>query len=135
MKKMLPIAMLTACALLSSSLVSNAQTIKADKAPCTDTVAVNPVAVNAVAANAVALPPLTWPITGTYGAFTYSISGTNNIYFYQNGNFVAYYNFTQEGGKQEWRATIDSSVISGLFTVILNIYGTPEQYNLTFWDF
>jgi hypothetical protein len=124
MKKMLPVAMLTACALFFSCLVSNAQTIQASKTTSADTAAVNSVAV----------PPLTWPITGTYGAYTYSIPGTSYITFYQNGVPVATYSFTQEYPKQEWHATIDSNVISGLFGVVLNIYGTPEQYNLTLWD-
>lgn len=125
MKKMLPVAMLAACALLSLSLTSNAQTVQAAKTPSADTAAVNSVAV----------PPLTWPITGTYGAFTYTIQSTiSDIKFYNNGVLVGSYGFTQEYPKQEWHATIDSNVIPGLFGAVLNIYGTPAQYNLTLWD-
>jgi hypothetical protein len=125
MKRMLPIAMLTACALLSFSLISNAQTIQATNTPSADTAAVNSVAV----------PPLTWPITGTYGAFTYEIQSTiSDIKFYNNGSLVGTYGFIQEYPKQEWHATIDRNVIPGLLSVVLNIYGTPAQYNLTFWD-
>lgn len=125
MKKMLPVAMLAASALLSFSLSSNAQTIQVTKAPSADTATVD----------AAAVPPLTWPITGTYGSFTYTIQSTiSDIRFYQNGVLAGAYSFTQEYPKQEWHATIDSNVIPGLFGAVLNIYGTPAQYNLSLWD-
>jgi hypothetical protein len=130
MKKMLPIAMLAACALIFSSLVSNAQTIQVTKAPSVDTAIVNSVAVDTVAANSVAVPPLSWPIEGTYGAFTYYIPGTSHISFYRNGSFVASYSFVQNFPNQVWGATIDSSVITNLFSVTLAIFGNPTQYNL-----
>ncbi len=131
MKKMLPIAMLTACALLSSSLISNAQTIQATKAPSADTAAVPAVTVSPVAVNSVAVPPLTWPIEGTYGAYTYSIPSTSHISFFLNGNFVASYSFVQEFPNQVWGATVDRNVIPNLFSVTLAIFGSPAQYNLS----
>lgn len=130
MKRMLPIAMLTACALLSSSLISKAQTIKADKTLNADTATVSKVVVNEAAANSVAVPPLTWPIEGTYGAFTYSIPNTSRITFYRNGSFVASYDFVQNFPSQVWGASVDSQVITGLFSVTLAIFGSPAQYNL-----
>lgn len=112
MKKMLPVAMLAAFALISFTSFS---AVKPKEKP---------------AANAVAVPPLIWPITGTYGAFTYSIQTTDHISFYKNGAFVASYSFTQDYPNQVWGASIDRNVIPGLINVNLAIYGNPAQYNL-----
>lgn len=112
MKKMLPVAMLAAFALISFTSFS---AVKTKEKP---------------AANSVAVPPLTWPITGTYGAFTYSIQNTDHVSFFKNGAFVASYSFIQNYPNQVWNASVDPSVIPGLQNVILAIYGNPTQYNL-----
>jgi hypothetical protein len=111
MKKMLPVAMLAACALTSFTSFSAAKNTK------------TPIV------NSVVVSPLRLPLNGTYGAYTYSVLGTSHISFYLNGTFVASYNFIQNFPSQVWVASINGS-IPGLMVAYLYLTGTPPQYNL-----
>jgi hypothetical protein len=119
MKKMLTVALLLASALISSA--SFAAPVK-DPAPAPKTTTIN----------GKLFVPLSWPITGSYGSYTYVISSTSWISFYKNGVFVRSFNFFQNFPATTYSASITGTVANetGLFSATLAIYANGTQYNL-----
>lgn len=120
MKKLLPVALLLCAVFTFSGFVS------AEKQPV-------PVETVKSVSGKVAVP-LTWPITGTYGPYSYSLSSPYIITFYttSTGALIGSYSLTyQTGSSSVYQGTTPG--VSGLTGVSLAIYSNGTQYNLDFF--